>query len=241
MPHAEFRFKQFIVRQDKCAMKVGTDGVLLGAWAACNNCKRVLDIGTGTGLIALMMAQKCPNAEIFAIDIDSVAYRQANENFGFSPWSSRLHALHESLQQFALLSGEKFDLIISNPPFFMDAHPASNEARNVARHMDESLSIIELCEGVKKLLSPDGKFCVIFPYREGMRFLEYASANNLFIERITKVKTKVEKQEKRLLMEFGLTHKQTVEEELVIQEEDLSFTQQYIDLTADFYLALGNR
>jgi tRNA1Val (adenine37-N6)-methyltransferase len=241
MSHGEFRFKQFVVRQDKCAMKVGTDGVLLGAWVTCQQAGSILDIGCGTGLIALMMAQKCPDSEIDAIDIDAVAFRQAKENFEYSPWAERLHSFHDTLQNFVMVANKSFDLIVSNPPFFMDAHPAPSEARNVARHMDESLSIEELCDGVKKLLNPDGRFCVIFPFREGMRFLEYAEMNGLYANRITKVKTKVEKLEKRMMMEFEKVRKELVEDELVIQEEDLSFTQQYIDLTADFYLGLGKK
>jgi tRNA1Val (adenine37-N6)-methyltransferase len=238
MSHGEFRFKQFVVRQDKCAMKVGTDGVLLGAWVPCNNAQTILDVGAGTGLIALMMAQKCQSADIDAIDIDAVAYRQAKENFEYSPWPSRLHSFHESLQEFSATRSVKYDLIVSNPPYFMDAHPAPSEARNVARHMDESLSISELCSGVKKLLSPLGRFCVIFPFREGMRFLEHSEGHGLYANRLTKVKTKVEKQEKRMMMEFELERKDLVEDELVIQEEDLSFTNQYIELTSDFYLGL---
>lgn len=222
-------------------MKVGTDGVLLGAWTPCNHAASILDVGTGTGLIALMMAQKCPLADIDAIDIDAVAYRQANENFEYSPWPSRLHAYHESLQDLAARGEKQYDLIVSNPPYFMDAHPAPSEARNVARHMDETLSIAELCDGVRKLLAPNGRFCVIFPFREGMRFLEHAETNGLFANKLTKVKTKVEKQEKRLMMEFELTRKDLIEDELVIQEEDLSFTQQYIDLTRDFYLGLQKK
>jgi tRNA1Val (adenine37-N6)-methyltransferase len=240
MSHGDFQFKQFLVRQDKCAMKVGTDGVLLGAWVQCQQAGSILDIGCGTGLIALMMAQKCPASQIDAIDIDAVAFRQAKENFEYSPWADRLHSYHDSLQNFALTAAKKFDLIVSNPPFFMDAHPAPSEARNVARHMDESLSIAELFDGVDKLLSSDGRFCVIFPFREGMLFLEYAEMHQLYANRITKVKTKVEKQEKRM-MEFEKVRKELMEDELVIQEEDLSFTQQYIDLTADFYLGLGKK
>lgn len=241
MSHGEFRFKQFVVRQDKCAMKVGTDGVLIGAWVSCGNADSILDVGTGTGLIALMLAQKCGKAQIDAIDIDAVAYRQAKDNFEHSPWSDRLQSLHESLQEFSAKSGKRYDLIVSNPPYFMDAHPAPSEARNVARHMDESLSIKELCEGVKQLLSPSGRFCVIFPFREGMRFLEYAEGHGLYANRLTKVKTKVEKHEKRLMMEFELHRKDLIEDELVIQEEDLSFTDQYIELTKDFYLGLGRK
>ena len=160
-------------------MKVGTDGVLLGSWVQPGNVERILDIGTGTGLIALMMAQKS-NAVVDAIDIDEDATRQAEENFSLSPWPERLNAWHQSVQEFAAYTRHRYDLIVSNPPYFMGAHPAPSEARNLARHMDEALSIEELAECVKKLLKPDGRFCVILPFMEGMKFLEYAELNGLY-------------------------------------------------------------
>lgn len=240
MSQNDFRFKQFLIHQDRCAMKVGTDGVLLGAWVKTGNARSILDIGTGTGLIALMMAQKS-DASIHAIDIDEDAWLQAIDNFNASPWADRLHCIHQSLQYFSSHTPDRYDLIVSNPPYFLDAHPAPSEARNIARHMDETLSIAELVEGVKKLLSPQGRFCVILPYREGMKFIEHATASGLFIHHITKVKTKVEKQEKRLMMEFAAFPGPAIEDELVIQEEDLSFTKDYIDLTNDFYLGLPKK
>ena len=237
MSQNDFRFKQFVVRQDQCAMKVGTDGVLLGCWVQPGQAKHILDIGTGTGLIALMLAQKS-EAIIDAIDIDQNATLQAEENFRLSPWSDRLNAINQSLQEYTAHTPRRYDLIISNPPYFMGAHPAPSEARNIARHMDESLSIEELTSCVKKLLSSQGRFCLILPFMEGMKFLEYAGSNGLFANRITKVKTKVEKHEKRMMMEFVLERKPCLEEELVIQEEDMSYTQQYIDLTFDYYMGL---
>jgi tRNA1Val (adenine37-N6)-methyltransferase len=237
MSQNDFRFKQFVVRQDRCAMKVGTDGVLIGSWVEPGNSRRILDIGSGTGLIALMMAQKS-DATIDAIDIDEDATRQAEENFSLSPWANRLKALHQSLQSFTVHPPHHYDLIVSNPPYFMGAHPAPSEARNIARHMDETLSIEELAECVKKLLTPEGRFCVILPFMEGMKFLEYAETNGLYANHLTKVKTKIEKQEKRLMMEFELVRKDLIEDELVIQEEDMTYTQQYIDLTIDFYMGL---
>lgn len=221
-------------------MKVGTDGVLLGAWTNPAKAKSILDIGTGTGLIALMIAQKS-EAQIDAIDIDEQATKQADENFRLSPWSDRLHAIHQSIQYFTSHALQRYDLIVSNPPYFMGAHPAADEARNIARHMDENLSIEELAECVKKLLNPQGRFCVILPFIEGMKFLEYAELNGLYANRLTKVKTVVDKQEKRLMMEFELIRRDLYEDELVIQEEDLTFTDQYVELTKDYYLGLPKK
>jgi len=240
MSQNDFQFKQFLVQQERCAMKVGTDGVLLGAWVKAGNAKRILDIGTGTGLIALMLAQKS-NASIDAIDIDENAYLQAEENFKSSPWPERLNAIHTSIQEFTSHTPIRYDLIISNPPYFIGAHPAPSEARNVARHMDESLSIEELASCVKKLLLPQGRFCVILPFMEGVKFLEYAESHGLYANYLTKVKTKVEKQEKRMMMEFELERKDLVEDELVIQEEDLTFSEQYVELTKEYYLGLPKK
>lgn len=240
MSQNDFRFKQFTVRQDQCAMKVGTDGVLLGAWTKPLNAQKILDIGTGTGLIALMIAQKS-EALIDAIDIDEPSTRQATENFALSPWASRLKAVHISIQEFAEITPERYDLIVSNPPYFIGAHPAPSEARNVARHMNESLTIEELTDCVKKLLKPAGRFCVIFPFMEGMKFLEYAETHGLYANHLTKVKTKSDKTEKRLMMEFELVRKGMIEDELTIQESDDSYTSQYVELTKDYYIGLPKK
>jgi tRNA1Val (adenine37-N6)-methyltransferase len=134
-----------------------------------------------------------------------------------------------------------YDLIISNPPYFIGAHPAPSEARNIARHMNETLSIEELASCVKTLLSAKGIFCVILPYMEGIMFKGFAESQGLYAIHLTKVKTKIEKQEKRLMMKFSLMPAPLTEDELVIQEEDLSFTEQYVQLTKDFYLGLPKK
>lgn len=235
--HEDFHFKQFVVKQDRCAMKVGTDGVLLGAWAQTGEAKKILDIGTGTGLIALMLAQKSM-AQIDAIEIDRNACEQAKENFANSQWASRLQVFHKPLQQYAFLPIGKYDIIISNPPFFSDAYKAPSEARNVARHTDHTLSFDDLIDGVKKLLQPEGKFFVILPSKEGIGFIELAAKNSLYMQKLTRVKTKIDKQEKRLLIEMGFEKVLVSENDFVIQEEDLNFTREYIELTKDFYLGL---
>ncbi len=232
-----FHFKQFTINQDRCAMKVGTDGVLLGAWVNPNGAARILDIGTGTGLIALMLAQKS-SAVIDGIDIDYDAFAQANENVKHSNWKSRINIFHTSLQEFSSGSEYKYDLIVSNPPFFADAYKAGTEARCIARHTDETLSFDDLINGVKNLLQDAGKFYVILPFKEGNCFIEKAAANNLFVQKLTRVKTKIEKHEKRLMIEFGLEKRSPIEDDIVIQEQDLSFTKEYIELTKDYYLGL---
>ncbi len=217
-------------------MKVGTDAVLLGSWVLPFSAVRILDVGTGTGLIALMLAQKS-TAAIDAIDIDEGAYLQAKENFRISPWFNRLHIFHCSLQEFVKQNTEKYDLIVSNPPYFQHASKPFHESRSNARHND-SLTFAELVNGVKLLLTATGRFCVILPQKEGMEFMDHAHMNGLFCHHLVRVKTKASKPEKRLMMEFGFRFGLLTEEELIIQEEDNSFTENYISLTKEYYLNL---
>jgi tRNA1Val (adenine37-N6)-methyltransferase len=217
-------------------MKVGTDAVLLGSWLQTGNAENILDIGTGSGLIALMLAQKS-NARIDAIDIDEHAYKQARENFLISPWFDRLQSIHQSLQEFSNNYSGKYDLIVTNPPYFHHASKPAIESRLNARHGD-LLTFDELIDGVKKLLKTNGRFCVILPCKEGMEFLEKAQRKELFCHHILRVKTKADKNEKRLIMEFSFQFKTLTEEEIKIHEEDGSFTKEYIDLTRDYYIQL---
>jgi len=237
MAATTFQFKQFNVHHDQCAMKVGTDGVLLGSWVQLNKEKHILDAGTGTGLIALMMAQKS-KALIDAIDIDVDAFQQAKKNVDNSPWLNRINVFLCSLQYFAINPLHKYDLIVSNPPYYIDAAKAGTLSRNVARHTDETLSFDDLIASVIQLLKPDGRFCLILPCKESAVFFPKAYSKGLFCNRITRVKTKKEKQEKRLLMEFSFVKKPLRDEWLIIQEDESSFTPEYIELTKDYYLCL---
>ncbi len=154
-------------------MKVGTDGVLLGAWADCDNAKRILDIGTGTGLIALMMAQRS-QAQIDAIEIDEHASEQAIENVNRSPWASRVNVINKSLQDYSKVENKAYDLIVSNPPYFQNSMFAPDKKRTDARH-NSNLELEDLLKGAKKLLSNDGKLSIILPYLEGNMFILKAS------------------------------------------------------------------
>lgn len=236
MSDTTFRFRQFTVHQDKCAMKVGTDAVLLGSWINPGNAELILDVGSGTGLIALMIAQKSI-AEIDAIDIDENAYLQTKENFRISPWFFRLHPIHRSFQQYASESDKKYDLIVSNPPFFQHASKPNEESRMNARHND-LLTFDEIIDGVRKLLNPNGEFVLILPTKEGMDFMDKAQRKGLFCNHLVKIKTRSGKQEKRLIMKFGYRFSLLSEEEIVIQEEDGTFTKEYIELTSDYYIQL---
>jgi tRNA1Val (adenine37-N6)-methyltransferase len=236
MRDSTFRFRQFSIHQDKCAMKVGTDGVLLGSWVDPGFSKHILDIGTGTGLIALMLAQKS-NAEIDAVEIEENAFEQAKENFEMSPWRNRIRAYHLSFQEFSLKTKTRYDLIVSNPPYFHHASKPCIEARLNARHNDQ-LSFDQLIAGVKRILAEDGKFCVILPSKEGLEFMDLSQRNSLFCHEMIRVKTKADKCEKRLMMKFrsqiGLMH----DHEIIIQEEDSRFTDEYLEMTRDYFIGL---
>ena len=235
MPNQEFVFKQFKILQDKCAMKVGTDAVLLGAWVNSPNAKTILDIGTGTGIIALMLAQKI-GAKIDAIDIDENAFTQAQENVKMCCWKERINVHHISLQQFAIENSSGYDLIVSNPPYFVDSSKANEESRTNARHTDQ-LPYIDLMNGILKLLNPTGKFYVILPKKESESFCELAKENKLFLTKLTRVITRTDKPEKRLLMRFEFTPKTFSEDSIIIEEDERhSYTNEYKELTKEYYL-----
>ncbi|MFZ7115181.1 MAG: tRNA1(Val) (adenine(37)-N6)-methyltransferase [Bacteroidota bacterium] len=238
MSETSFRFKQFTIHQEKCAMKVGTDAVLLGSWVLPENSNHVLDIGSGTGIISLMLAQKS-EAEIDAIDIDENAYLQTKENFRISPWFFRLYPHHISLQEFAKDKAPSYDLIVTNPPYFHHASKPNVEARVNARH-SEVLTFDELIDGTIRLLLPNGRLCVILPCKEGMEFLDKAQKRGLFCRNLLRVRTRSDKSEKRLLMQFSFQFGTMTDEEITIQEEDGTFTNDYIELTKEYYINLKN-
>ena len=236
MSGSVFHFKQFRIKQDKCAMKVGTDAVLLGSWVKTGQAQNILDIGTGTGIIALMMAQKT-NTSIHAIDIDRHAVEQAIENIEDSPFKNNIVVYHKSLQSFAEEINCKYHLIVSNPPYFIDSSKAPDQSRNFARHTDE-LSYDDLLIGVKKLLHPDGAFCLILPNKEGNWFIEKARLAGFFCNHKTKIKTRKDKEEpKRLLLRFSFIDLPIQENEIAIEvQERHQYTPEYIELTKDYYI-----
>lgn len=236
MANHEFVFKHFKIVQDKCAMKVGTDAVLLGAWVNISEAKQILDIGTGTGIIALMLAQKS-TADIDAIDIDANAFMQASENIKNSNWSNRILAHHKSVQEYISICDKRYDLIVSNPPYFVDSSKASEEARTNARHTD-CLSFDDLLNGVVHLLAQEGRFYIILPIKESHIFKEMAFKQHLFLTKLTRVITRTDKPEKRLLMKFEFTNKPTEEDVIIIEEDGRhGYSAAYKELTKDYYLS----
>lgn len=236
MPNTSFAFKQFIIKQDKCAMKVGTDAVLLGAWIIPNDNKFILDIGTGTGVIALMLAQKT-DAQIDAIDIDEEAFLQAKQNVSESKFSSQIRVTHSSFQDYAKLADKKYNLIVTNPPYFEQSLKSSDEQRSHARHADV-LPFEELLDGVLKLLDEKGKFCLILPTLEAVKFRTLAEKKGLNLSKLLRVKSRMDKDtDKRHLMQFEFTPSEFSENTIAIeQEERHQYTADYKELTKDYYL-----
>ena len=236
-----FKFKEFSIHQDKTAMKIGTDAVLLGAWVFLENeIDSILDVGSGTGIIALMLAQRSFALTIDAVEIDNDAYEQTVTNFENSNWGDRLYCYHSSFQNFAKEiadEDETYDLIISNPPFYTDEFESKNDARNKAR-FTSSLSFNELLKGVSKILSKKGKFAVIIPFKEEQGFVELAKENNLFLNRVCHVKGNPSSAFKRSLLEFSFEDKKLKKENLTIEIKRHQYTDEYINLTKDFYLKM---
>ena len=233
-----FQFKQFTIQQDRCAMKVGTDGVLLGAWTSLETKPNsILDIGAGTGLIALQMAQRSIAEVIDAIELDEDAYEQCVENFEASPWADRLFCYHAGLDEFVDEIEDTYDLIVSNPPFYSEEVTSGTEARDMARQ-NTSLPFDELLEGVSQLLSPLGIFSVVIPFKEENQFVDMASALGLHPRRSLRVRGNPNAPFKRSLLEFGLGESKLKIEELTIEQGRHEYTQEYIALTNPFYLKM---
>jgi tRNA1Val (adenine37-N6)-methyltransferase len=226
-----FRFKQFSVRDDRSTMKVGTDAVLLGAWVNVGGAKTILDIGTGCGVIALMLAQRS-KALVEAVEPDKDSAQQAEENFQASPWQISLYNV--PIQDF---DHEKYDLIVSNPPFFSRSLVPPATTRKIARHT-ETLSFEDLLASVRRLLKSHGRFALVLPVVEGNEFLKCALDYGLSCIRSTAFYSRPGKPQERWLMEFafGGNHQENQSDSLVLYENGDQWTEAYRHLTADFYL-----
>lgn len=234
MANSFFRFKQFTVSHEKCAMKVGTDGVLLGAWAQAEEAKRVLDIGTGSGLIALMIAQRC-FADIDAIDIDEGAYTQSLENVASSPFSDRIKVFHQSLDEFASQGKNRYDLIVSNPPYFVSSLKPPTENRSLARHTD-TLRLEDLLRLSRSMLSDSGRIALILPYDQEEFLYTRMEEAELFLLRQTDVIPVVGGSPKRILVEIGQKPDILQKDTLTIEIERHRYTPEYQQLTKAYYL-----
>ncbi len=217
-------------------MKVGTDGVLLGAWCNVDGARRVLDIGTGSGLIAVMIAQRNPLCLIEGVEIDRASHEQAAQNAAGSPWGDRIDIYHACFNGFSKSNEHKYDLIVSNPPFFRNSLASPLPSRTTARHSG-SLSTGRLAEGVDRMLSAGGRFSIILPVPESSKFIKEAGLRELHCRRATRVKPNPGKPPKRILMEFTRHPGKTEESDLVIElDRRHKYSDEFKKLTGDFYL-----
>lgn len=237
MANPYFKFKQFTIWHDKCAMKVGTDGALLGAWAAPKKARTILDIGTGTGLIALMLAQRC-TALIDAIDIDADACLQATENVARSPFGNRIRVHHAGLSGFHPSEPSSYDLIVSNPPYFHQSLKCPDPKRNRARHSD-SLSLEELFRESRRLLAPEGRLSLILPFDQLELVHQVSQLNGFHWITRTDVSPVVGSAPKRLLAEWGLQPvPHPLPTSLSLEYPDRRYTEAFIELERDYYLKM---
>lgn len=234
MSNPYFRFRKFTVWHDRCAMPVGTDGVLLGAWADLLHAGRILDVGTGSGLLALMAAQRNESASVTGIDVDAASVSQAARNVASSPFSNRVEILHEDVRHFR--APEPFDSVICNPPFYTEGVLPPDEGRSVARNT-ASLSFGELVESVAGILSDRGVFNVIIPTQAEELFISQCLMARLYVQRLCHVKTVQWKEPKRVMITFSKsTCNAPLSDALVLVDNQGRRTPQYLSLTSDFYL-----
>ena len=236
MPNPYFKFKQFVVYHNRCAMKVGTDGVLLGAWADVSLSENILDVGTGSGLIALMSAQKNRNANILAIDSDMHAVEQANENFKGSQFTDRLIVRHISFQNLANQSHIGFDHIVSNPPYFVNSLKSPDKSRSLARH-DDSLSLNDLIQLSRGLVNDNGKLSLILPFSQKIGAEQIALDCGWHISKCLTVFSLLDSNPKRVLMEFSANNvSEVVNQFLTIELARHQYSAEFKSLVKDFYL-----
>ena len=236
MANAYFRFKEFTVWQEKCAMKVGTDGVLLGAWADINGARTALDIGTGTGLIALMLAQRKQKLFIDAMDIDRSAYNQAFVNVNKSPWLERIRLIYGDMAHHFKDKKALYDLIVCNPPFFKDSLKSNDQAKNVARH-EATLNAETLFEISGQILTSKGKLILVFPKDREEEIDQIASGLGFFKGKTLYIKPTPLKKENRCLTEFSMVPVKNETRTMILEDSGRhNYSKDYMELTKDFYL-----
>jgi len=233
-----FQFKEFYLAQNNCAMKVGTDGILLGSWADIKQCENILDVGTGTGLIALMLKQRAQkehmmDTNISALEIDESAFLQATENFNLSPWQN-IKIYHGDFNNFN--PSLKFDLVVSNPPYFVKSLKGPNEARNTARHAC-GLSFKDIVSQFCNITYDHGRLALVLPFDALEEIKLLVKEFDLYMSKLVLVFTKKNKPAKRVLVELSKVQSKTKQSELFIHDNG-QYSQDYINLTKDFYLKM---
>lgn len=231
-----FYFKQFMMYHHRSTMKIGTDAVLLGRWADVENVSSAVDIGTGSGIIPLMLAQRGVQ-HVDAVEIDAQSAHEAKENFELSPWRERLDVACGDVRQLSETSPMKYDLVISNPPFFTDFFKGEQERRNLARHTD-SLSFGDLCKSARNYMNADSRFALVLPMLESIKFKEIAGQNGLFVKRQLYIVPVEGKEPNRINMELVLKPTNCVSETFTIRKSDSTFTDEYREFLKDYYITL---
>lgn len=231
-----FRFKQFNIDQKEAPFKVGTDGIILGAWCNTSNCNSSLDIGTGTSIIALILAQRTKKP-VTALEINETAFTQALKNIANSPWNEQVQLFNQSFQDYCNNSATKFDLIVSNPPYFINSLKSDNPNKSAARHND-TLTHKDILFHSKKVINDNGKLCVVLPIVEGLQFIESAKAMDWHLTKLTSVYPNPKKPVKRYLIELQLKPNELIEDSIIIETglKRHDYTEEYKSLTRDFYI-----
>jgi tRNA1Val (adenine37-N6)-methyltransferase len=235
MSNTYFQFKQFIIHQERCGMKLSTDAVILGALACRKSPKKILDVGAGTGVVALMLAQRYPEATVEAVELDESAFEQASDNAALSPWKDRILLIHQAFQDYARGNTKSFDLVVSNPPYFPDHIKSQDQQRNLALHND-SLPFDELVKSVADVLSPEGAFWVILPERQMQDLEKLAIAYGLFPFKKVIIKNHPNAPVLRVVAAFNTTSSTTTASTLCIREQDQQYSASYKELLKDFLL-----
>jgi tRNA1Val (adenine37-N6)-methyltransferase len=237
--HRPFHFQQFSLYHHRSTMKVGTDAVLLGIWTPLDGNEKVLDIGTGCGILPLLLAARCGDVTVDAVDIDPDSAEEARMNFERAPFSGRLRAFQADIRNAKALNRHHYDLIVSNPPFFLNDHRPVREDRKRARHTD-SLSYEDLIKAAGYYLKPGGRFSVVLPYRQSRIFLELARVAGFFVQRQMLIFPKPCKEPNRVNLLLGKNPENKMEtEKFIIRDEKGNFTSQYIDMVKNYYLSTG--
>ncbi len=238
MSDQPFKFKEFTIHQDRCAMKIGTDSVILGAWTSLEHQpESILDIGAGTGVLSLMLAQRSNAHLIDALEIDNNAYEQCTENFENSIWNDRLFCYHADLQEFTEEIDDTYDLIVCNPPFYSEDYKTKSASRDIARFND-AMPFDHLIYCVSHLLTANGRFNVVIPYKEEEAFVKMAAQVQLHPHKILHIKGHPEAEIKRSFMEFSRTKEDLYCATMVIETSRHEYTEAYVNLTKDFYLKM---
>ena len=231
-----FHFQQFSLHHHKSTMKVGTDAVLLALWTGLDGVRSVLDIGTGSGIITLLLAARNSTLKVDAVEMDTASFEEASANFSDSPFTGRLHTFLTDIQDFVPEKEKRYDLLISNPPFFINDYRPGQSQRKLARHTD-TLRYEQLIAVALRLMKPEGRFSLVLPYRESKVFLKLAEQSGLYLQQQMLIFPKPCSEPNRINLLFGLHPVILKTEKFIIRNEEGTFTKQYIDMVKNYYLS----